>query len=89
LGFRKKKFLNLVYGYVGGSPLIYTDLNGLILFPGQSPIEVYGGTSEQQAQVVAAANRVLSTPRGQEMLAKIKASQRGQRHYPTNVDGLS
>jgi hypothetical protein len=60
-----------LYAYVGSDPLSHTDPLGLFLWPWESPVMIYGGTPAEQAQVEAAVNQVLSTPRGQEMLAQI------------------
>jgi len=60
------------YAYVGGNPANSVDPLGLFLWPWESPVMIYGGTPDQQTQVINAVNQILSTPRGQQMLDQIE-----------------
>jgi RHS repeat-associated protein len=61
------------FAYANGNPLGRVDPLGLFLYPFESPIKIYGATSyAEQEAVQNAIDQVLSTPRGQEMLAQIE-----------------
>lgn len=60
------------FAYTASNPLQWTDPQGLVLFPWESPVYVEGGTSEQQQQVIDSVNAIFSTPRGSQLLDDIK-----------------
>jgi RHS repeat-associated protein len=62
------------YNYVESNSLNNVDLLGLYLYPWEKPIQIIGGTLEQQQLIKIALNRLFTTEKGQEILQTIKGT---------------
>ena len=62
---------HLFYSYVRNDPTDETDPTGMFLWPWEQAVTVTGGTAQQRSHYGRVVDKVLSTPRGQQLKALI------------------
>ncbi len=63
-----------LYAYVGDDPVDHTDPTGKWLWPWEKEVTIIGGTKAQQDHEKNVVDKVLKTPRGRDLKAKIDGS---------------